>query len=252
MNAYHPTNAEISDAEQFFGQPATTSAHDYCIDHSEKAPLPKIAPRIGKAPIVAAEAIALGQELCLPISGINDPLTKRGMTLLHLAALLYSKSAGSYAMGSRERAQYYERVCRMLLDAGADPHARMSMDGFFEGLHTPAAVCNGIQPLCLRARMLREATDGRCEVKHKSRPVAAHTRVDPRKSTAPKRRCRQARGVTDTGTGWLVRAMDGVEVGFVAYGSVHTDRWSKHRVAILLREQYEHGKGFSNARLRRA
>jgi len=250
MTTYHPTSADLAEAETYFGQ-IDAPARDYCFDQSSRGQLPQIAPRIGKAPVAVAEAIALGQEISMPIPGVNDPLSRRGMTLLHLAALLYSKAASSYAAGSRDRAQYYERVCRLLLDAGADPHARMSLDGFFKDLHTPAAICDGAQPLCLRARMLREAAEGRCKVKSRKVAYTAPPRMS-KKSNVLKRRVRRARGITDTGKGWLVRAQDGVEVGLVAYDSVHNDRWSKHRVAILLREQYEHGKGFSNARLRRA
>lgn len=251
MITYHPTPAELAEAETYFGQ-IDAPAHDDCVDSANRGQLPQIAQHIGKAPVAVAEAIALGQEISMPIPGINDPLTRRGMTLLHLAALLYSKAASSYAVGSRDRAQYYERVCRLLLDAGADPHARMSMDGFFKDLHTPAAICNGAQPLCLRARMLREAAEGRCKVKSRKVAYTAPPRVS-RKSKTTKRRIRQARGVTDTGKGWLVQAQDGVEVGLVAYDPAkQADRWSKHRVAILAREQYEHRQGFSNARLRSA
>lgn len=256
MDAYHPTIAEISDAETYFGNPKTR-AHDYCVDHAGHALLPRVAPLTGQAPTQVAEAIALGQEITGPIAGINDPLSGRGMTLLHLAALLYSRAARSYAIGSRGRAQYYERVCRLLLDFGADPLAKMSMDGLFgEKQTTPAAACDGCQPLCLRARMLREAAVGRFEsthyvvnhmtAKHKRRPSAPK-----QKQTVSKHRIRQARGVTDTGKGWQVQAQDGVKVAVIAYDPTsNADRWHKHHLAILAREQYEHQKGFSNARRR--
>jgi hypothetical protein len=256
MDAYHPTIAEISDAETYFGNPkARAHDHDYCVDHAGHARLPRIAPLTGKAPTQVAEAIALGQEITGPIAGINDPLSGRGMTLLHLAALLYSRAAQSYAIGSRGRAQYYERVCRLLLDFGADPLAKMSTDGLFgEKQTTPAAVCEGCQPLCLRARMLREAADGRFESQHY---VINHMTVKHKRRTSTPRktafihRIRQARGVTDTGEGWQVQAQDGAKVAVIAYDPTSkTDRWHKHHVAILAREQYEHQMGFSNARRR--
>ena len=246
--AYRPTQDDLAAAAQCGMPDPDAPAGDYIIEHSVTSSLPPIAPRIGIPPRAAAEAISNCQELALPIVGINDHLSDRKLTLLHLAAYLYSQAARSMSTQGRARAYYYEQVCRLLLDAGADPQARMSTDiSILDRAPTPAAVCEGWQPLCLRARMLREAADGHCG------EIAPRTRSHIYRRTATRRithhRVRSARGVIDTGTSWRVYAIDAAHVADIVYDrNSKSDRMLRHRDAIVARDSYEIERGFSSRR----
>lgn len=140
---------------------------DYSIQHAaeiasataEMATKPAV-PTGAKLPDDLVQAIIDGSPVrVLSILGkcqrgtINDRYGNKGLTLLHMAALLYAHKRRHHHDLEAVR---YDTICRILLREGANPLARAYLPGDSMPYY-PSEFSRGLPPPSLRRRMLREA-----------------------------------------------------------------------------------------------
>ena len=147
-----------------------TTELDYSIQHAndiasataEMAIKPAV-PTGAKLPDDLVQAIIDGNPVRVlsilaksPRGIVNDRYGNKGLTLLHIASLLYGYKRRHHHDLDAVR---YDTICRILLREGANPLARAYLPGDSLPFY-PSEFAKGLTPPSLRRRMLREtATD---------------------------------------------------------------------------------------------
>jgi hypothetical protein len=232
---FAPNLADLAAAKHAFARPSEDAEpRDYIDEHQVDTTIVPVAPRTGQPPLDAVRLLLSRSDRLLHrwamndrhIESVNDPVTREGATLLHIAARLYAKSIHAY---DRKGAAYYSAATEALLAAGADPRATMhrdrapGLDGTSSAMDdTPASVCDGCTPPSLRKRMLAEAAAGHIEVgdaRRIERMIAHRQRRarDGGRAYGAVRRERHVPGLTEDGNCWVARSPTGEIVARVTH-----------------------------------